>query len=198
MKKALIVSLLLLPALLMAQDASKIVNNLLKALEEKSIQADFTITILTDNQPMTYTGKGEIGGEKFYLSALGMQIAYDGKTLYTYQEDINELTLTHPTLQELAEVNPLFYIKALCASSAQQKATSGSGQDAYTIDFIPTNNKAGILKYTLSLDANYLPTKIVIKENTAKNTTIRFKNTKLITKAKCTVEAPKAIINDFR
>ena len=86
----------------------------LSGLETKTLQTDFTLTIAENaTQPLNITGSITVHGEQFLLSALDYDAAYDGSTLYLWQPDTQELTLSTPTAEELLEVNPFLCAKAL-------------------------------------------------------------------------------------
>ena len=86
----------------------------LTGLETKTLRTDFTLTISENvSQPLNITGSITVHGEQFLLSALDYDAAYDGSTLYLWQPEAEELTLSTPTAEELLEVNPFLYAKML-------------------------------------------------------------------------------------
>ena len=86
----------------------------LTGLETKTLRTDFTVTIAENaTQPLNLTGTITVHGTQFLLSALDYEAAYDGKTLFLWQPEIEELTLSTPTEQELLETNPFLFAKAL-------------------------------------------------------------------------------------
>ena len=89
----------------------------LTGLETKTLRTDFTLTISENvSQPLNITGTITVHGEQFLLSALDYDAAYDGKTFYLWQPDTEELTLSTPTQEELLEINPFLFAKALDAA----------------------------------------------------------------------------------
>lgn len=89
----------------------------LTGLETKTLQTDFTLAISENvSQPLNITGTITVHGEQFLLSALDYDAAYDGKTFYLWQPDTEELTLSTPTQEELLEINPFLFAKALDAA----------------------------------------------------------------------------------
>ena len=70
-----------------------ILQSLFSTLEQKTLQSDFSITITQEQtQPMTYAGTLAMRDQKFALEFFGIEAAYDGQTLYMYNEDAEELT----------------------------------------------------------------------------------------------------------
>ena len=63
-----------------------------------SIRADFELTIENrrEEQVSASTGMIVIKGEKYYLESLGSKVFFNGKTLWSYMEDINEVTISEP------------------------------------------------------------------------------------------------------
>ena len=65
-----------------------ILQSLFSTLEQKTLQSDFTISIVQEqSQPITYTGTLIMRDKKFALELFGMEAAYDGQTLYMYSKD---------------------------------------------------------------------------------------------------------------
>ena len=92
-------------------------SSFLTGLETKTLKTDFTLTISENvSQPLNITGTITVHGEQFLLSALDYDAAYDGKTFYLWQPDTEELTLSTPTKEELLEINPFLFAKALDAA----------------------------------------------------------------------------------
>jgi hypothetical protein len=92
-------------------------SSFLTGLETKTLKTDFTLAISENvSQPLNITGTITVHGEQFLLSALDYDAAYDGKTFYLWQPDTEELTLSTPTKEELLEINPFLFAKALDAA----------------------------------------------------------------------------------
>lgn len=179
-----------------------VLQSVFTTLDQKTLQSNFTITqtqvASTNTQaPTTYTGSLKMRGSKFLISMLDMDAAYDGKTLYVYSEDTEELTLTNPTKQELLETNPILYAKALLPVCKYTEKVVG---DKTQITLVPNNQSSGIKKFVLRIvTATKVPTSIEIHESKGLITTLQFKN------AKYTTETPTfklvkqgAYINDLR
>ena len=99
------------------------------------MSTDFTITVQQQaSQPISYTGKLTMHGEQFTLEAFGTQAAFDGTTLYMYNMDADELTLSTPTRDELYQANPLLYAQAMAEAC---EVTEKTAQNTTTITFEP-------------------------------------------------------------
>ncbi len=63
-----------------------------------SIQADFELIIDNhrEDKVSKTDGKIIIKGDKYYMESLGSKIYFDGTTLWTYQEEINEVIISLP------------------------------------------------------------------------------------------------------
>lgn len=129
----------------------------LTGLETKTLRTDFTLTISENvSQPLNITGSITVHGEQFVLSALDYDAAYDGSTLYLWQPDTEEFTLSTPTAEELLEINPFLYAKAL--NDAGKK-----------VDFVLNDNQLpvratmtdGKMSYSLTFrNAQYITTPV--------------------------------------
>ncbi len=89
-------------AKLLADAASKIEN-------APSVNATFTISA----NGRTDTGTLVMMGQKFVWETSGMSVWFDGSTQWTWSADTREVTVTTPTPQELAQINPLAILSSL-------------------------------------------------------------------------------------
>jgi len=176
-------------------------SSFLTGLETKTLQSDFTLTISADaTQPINYIGNVTMCGEQFRLNFLDMEAAYDGKTLYLYQADTDELTLSHPTEQELMETNPFLYARALSKVCNITERTANNGQTIITLT--PKDQTIGIQRFVLTLDKNEIPIRAEIHEG-KKVTTLSLKNAIYVQQpfGKYQLQAtdyPTAFVNDLR
>lgn len=145
----------------------------LTGLETKTLQTDFTLTIAENaTQPLNITGTITVHGTQFLLSAMDYEAAYDGSTLYLWQPETAELTLSTPTAEELLEVNPFLYAKAL--------------------------NDAGV-KVNFTINDKQLPVRAEMQDG-KQTYTLTFRNAKYITTPVTYSITPPdgAFINDLR
>ena len=177
-----------------------VLSSFLANLETKTLQSDFTVTVAEEvNAPMNYPGTITMSGNCFRLSMFGTEAAYDGKTMYMYSGDTDELTLTNPTDQELVETNPLLYAKALVPMcNVTERATSDGQQTIVTLT--PKDQSIGINRFVLRVRNNDLiPLSVEIKEGN-KTSTLKMKEPKFITEKQEYKIVPDkdTYINDMR
>jgi len=175
-----------------------ILQSLFSTLEQKTLQSDFSITITQEQtQPMTYAGTLAMRDQKFALEFFGIEAAYDGQTLYMYNEDAEELTLSTPTQEELIQTNPFLYVRALLPLCEYAEKAVG---DKTQITLTPRDQSLGIHKFVLRLvTATLLPLSAEIHEADSKLTTLKLNHPEY--KNECpsfTIEKPEAFINDLR
>ena len=175
-----------------------VLQSLFATLEQKTLQSDFTISIAEANgQPMTYTGSLNMHGKQFALEMLGMEAAYDGQTLYTYSEDMDELTLSIPSEEELTQTNPFLYAKALLPICQYDEKELG---EQTQITLTPHGSAAGISKFILRVStASLLPVSAEIHEVEGNITTLRLSNAQYTSNIPAfIIEKDGAFINDLR
>lgn len=156
-----------------------ILSSFLTNLETKTLQSDFTVTVSEEvNAPMNYPGTIVMSGRCFRLEMFSIEAAYDGKTLYMYSPETDELTLSNPTEEELLESNPLLYAKALVPVCNVTERTSG---EQTIITLTPQDQSIGINRFVLKIrTADLMPLKVEIKEG-KKSTILKFKEPQFIT-----------------
>ena len=194
--RQILTSLLFLPMVCMAED--DLLTRFLDNLEKHTLQSDFTVTITEKaTQPTTITGTIVMRGEQFKAQLMGMEIAYDGITLYSYSEDNDELTLSSPTPDELADVNPLLFTKAL-GESCQTETKEQAGN--YIVTLLPNQPGSGVRDFSLQIRKHDLmPLYAAMRETSMKTTTLLFRNPQFSDmNADFTISKPDAYINDLR
>lgn len=155
-----------------------VLSSFLTNLEQKTLKSDFTITITEEvNAPMNFPGWIIMQGDKFRLEMMDIEAAYDGKTMYMYSSNTDELTLSNPTEQELLEANPFLYAKALVdVCNIVEKA---SGENTL-ITLTPKDQSIGINRFVLKVrNADLMPLSVELKES-KKNTTLKFNEPKFV------------------
>ena len=175
-----------------------ILSSFMTNLETKTLQSDFTITVAEEiNAPMNYPGVIIMQGDKFRLEMMDIEAAYDGKTMYMYSGQTDELTLSNPTEQELLQANPFLYAKALVDVCNIVEKASG---DNTLITLTPKDQSIGINRFVLKLrTADLMPLSIELKEG-KKMTTLKLKEPKFVSAPQKWEITPdkNTYINDMR
>ena len=178
-----------------------VLSSFLANLEQKTLQSDFTVTVSEEvNAPMNYPGTVIMHGDKFRLEMFGLEAAYDGKTMYMYSGETDELTISNPTQEELLEANPFLYAKTLVGvCNTTERASSDNKETIITLT--PKDQSIGINRFTLRVrNADLIPLQVDIKEG-RKNTTLKMTNPAFVNKKPAyTITPPDAdtYINDLR
>lgn len=157
-----------------------ILSSFLTNLETKTLQSDFTITVAEEvNAPMNYPGELSMHGSCFKVEMFNIEAAYDGKTMYMYSPETDELTLTNPTEQELLESNPLLYAKALVPVCNIVERTSQDGSQTI-VTLTPKDQSIGINRFVLKIrNSDLMPLSVEIKEG-KKTSTLKMKEPKFV------------------
>ena len=137
-------------------------------------------------------------GKQFALSMFNMEAAYDGNTLYMYSEDIEEITLTTPTEEELTQTNPFLYAQALLPVCQYAEKVIG---DKTQITLTPTSNsQSPIAKFILRVTtATLLPVSAEVHETEGNITTLRLTNPHYTDTAPAfVIEKEGVYVNDLR
>ena len=175
-----------------------ILSSFMTNLETKTLQSAFTITVAEEiNAPMNYPGEIIMQGNKFRLEMMDIEAAYDGKTMYMYSGQTDELTLSNPTEQELLQANPFLYAKALVDVCNIVEKASG---DNTLITLTPKDQSIGINRFVLKLrTADLMPLSIELKEG-KKMTTLKLKEPKFVSALQKWEITPdkNTFINDMR
>ncbi|MCM1522032.1 MAG: hypothetical protein NC039_05200 [Muribaculaceae bacterium] len=120
-----------------------------------SVQVAYTVK--ADGQ--TSQGMLTISGDRFTVTSPGMISWYDGKTQWTYSEQMGEVNVVTPTPDELRQINPLTIISALPSDFRLQSAKAPKGQTA--VDLTAKTTRSDIRKALITFsDATGLPTSI--------------------------------------
>lgn len=178
-----------------------VLESLFAALAEKTLTTDFSVTVGAEQaQPMTYNGSLAMQGECFRVEVLGTEAAYDGKTLYTYQQDADELSLSYPDPIELQQATPFLFARAMQnACSVTEQDTKDAATCLITMTPKAKQAQSEISKILIRVDkSTLLPSTIEVHEN-RKTTILRAKNPQWTTAPQSwTLDKPGVYINDLR
>lgn len=146
MKKLLFI-LLLLPSMLMAQDAEKAKSILDKVTSKTktytTIQADFSFSMENQQENINevYEGIIFIKGDKYKATLMDVDTYYDGKTLYTHMIDAAEVNIDEPDPEDEESLNPatIFTIYQTGYKFAYKGDATENGVALDVIDLYPEN-----------------------------------------------------------
>ena len=177
-----------------------VLSSFLANLETKTLQSEFTVSVAEDAvSPLNYPGEITMRGDRFLLDMFGIEAAYDGKTLYMYHGDVDELTLSNPTEQELIEANPFLYAKALVEVCNIVERPSSDGKQTF-ITLTPKDQSIGINRFVLKVrNSDLVPLSVEIKEG-KKTSTLRMTAPKFTDRQPQYIIVPNkdTYINDLR
>src|SRR4030042_3158369 len=73
-----------------------------KTRSYRTIQVSYKLTVDDRKEKTSSSGEGQIKikGEKYRLETSEAVVYFDGKTMWTYSEDINEVTITEPDMAD--------------------------------------------------------------------------------------------------
>ena len=179
-----------------------VLTSFLANLETKTLQSDFTITVAEEiTAPMNYPGSVTMSGRQFKLEMYNINAAYDGKTMYMYSPETDELTLTNPTEQELLETNPFLYARALVdVCNVTERTITDNRSPLTVITLTPKDQSIGINRFTLKVrNDDLMPLSIELKEG-KKTTTLKLKDPKFINTQQAFMLVPNkdTYVNDMR
>lgn len=145
-----------------------------KIASTPSVEVKYTVTAHNKSSDGTLT----LQGEKFHLSSPDMAVWYDGNTQWTYSSATNEVNITEPTPEELAQINPLIIINSFkkLYNTKSLKAPAGY----HSIELTPKNPKGiQIKKVVLTVNSSsYYPHSIVLTMDNGTKLTIKIKTIK--------------------
>ena len=177
-----------------------VLSSFLATVEQKTLQSDFTITVSEEvNAPMNFPGKITMQGDKFLLTMFDIEAAYDGKTMYMYSAQTDELTLSNPTEQELIQANPFLFAKTLVGVCNIVEKTSSDGKNTI-VTLTPKDQSAGINRFVLKVrNEDLMPLSVELKES-KKSTVLKLNNPRYVTLQPQFVIQPDkdTYINDMR
>ncbi|MDR1652110.1 MAG: outer membrane lipoprotein carrier protein LolA [Prevotellaceae bacterium] len=153
-KILLILSILLISNVLSAQNATKIIDSFIANVKSSAIKTDFTLVVKEKNAKEGHTVKGNftMKSNKFIMNMNEMTVYFNGKTQWAYTPQTEEVTITEPTTEELAETNPMAILYAYRESSDIKFAANNSNSANYVIELSPKNKKSDLQKITVVID----------------------------------------------
>jgi len=188
MKKLLLTSFFIIAGVFVFaqqdQKAKSILENVTKTTQSfQSIRAVFDYIMDNKEEGIHEENKGEIimKGEKYQLKLpqLGLEVYCDGKNVWSYMKDANEVSITSMEDESSEMMNPskLFTIYEEGFNYRFVKETTADGKTVYVIDLFPQTKEIEYSKITVQIDKQQMLIKSA--EMTGKegnNYTVRVNN----------------------
>ena len=145
------------------QRANTVLEQVTRSMKSyKTIQANF-IYIQENKSKNVYDeniGKVTLSGEKYKLElpSLGLEIFCNGKTIWSYVEDANEVSIMSSDDEEAGLMNPvrLFNIHQQGFKSRFVEEKNIGGVFVYIIDLFPEDESAEYKKLQIQVDKNQM------------------------------------------
>lgn len=160
MKRIYLILLFLLPCCMFAQKDNKarqVLDHTAMALQQAGgIRASFE---------GSSQGTLLMKGNKFFLDCAGIISWFDGKTQWSYMADNEEVTISHPTSEELQGINPYYLIQSYKEGYQYQykgKLTR-NGITGHEVILIPEKGQS-LKSITLFVSEKYLPIYIKVEQ----------------------------------
>lgn len=135
-----------------------------------SLTVNFTLSEGTDIS----AGTLRLSGDKF-VAALdgGITTWYDGTTQWVYNPKVDEMTVSNPTPDELATINPFVIVSSLQKSYAPKHLKAPANR--YVIELTPVSKSADIKKAVITVDSKYTPIQAAITLSNGHTVSIKVK-----------------------
>lgn len=151
MKKILLLIAMLVPlfALSAATTASSVVDKTVETIRKApSISANIAVETEGNNA----TGTIVLSGDRFMIDSQAGSRWFDGKTLWAYSPQTNEVTVTEPDDSELAEINPFQFLKSARNDYTPRLLKSAAG--TFTVELKPKKSNADITCAVVTVDSS--------------------------------------------
>lgn len=120
-----------------------------------------TVKFTMSEGPKKSTGTLRLSGDKFVATLDGgITTWYDGTTQWVYNPKVDEMTVSTPTPDELATINPFIIVSGLQKSYAPKHLKAPTNK--YIIELTPLSKSADIKKAIITVDNRYIPVQAAI------------------------------------
>lgn len=130
------------------------VSTKMKSYETIISQFDFILENPSENIKEKHSGKIYLKGDKYKLELMNVETYYDGKTQYSYLQDVNEVNISEPDPSEEDFLNPtkLFTIYEDNFLRKFISEKSENSKQVLLIELIPENLDQEYSKVHLKID----------------------------------------------
>lgn len=139
-------------------------------LQKSAITTDFYIIYenAQTNESEKKIGKLKLKSNRFFLSMESLDLFFDGKTQWTFMKDLNEVSISEPTKEEMLQLNPMLMINEFGKThNVQFDADSEKDKQNFLFNLFPKEKTFDHFKVA-----------IVVQKDTkqVKKISIRYKN----------------------
>ena len=113
-------------------------------LQKSAITTDFYIIYenAQTNESEKKAGKLKLKGNKFTLSTEELELFFDGKTQWTLMKELNEVSISEPTKEEMLQLNPILIVNEFGKTHhVQFDADSEKDKVNFLLNLFPKENK---------------------------------------------------------
>ena len=121
------------------------------------MSASFSTNVKDDANKINQSFEGQIflKGEKFYLSTPDQEVYFDGKTQWTYDKNIGEVSILNPQPQDIQTLNPVSVFelyKTDCNYKFKGEKTDNQKRKVQEVSLFPTNSKVDIKQVDIQIN----------------------------------------------
>lgn len=170
MKKIYLAAILCLQSigLFAAVDAAAIAlldktSNIYKQSTGTELTLKISIDDAQSGQSQTVNGTLKTRDKRFVLSTSFATMNFDGKILYIYQPDVNEITISQPAESEVSDIDPTQIISTYNQGYQipAPEYSQENGKNIATINLYPEDRSEDYFKLSIKIDTqNYTPIQI--------------------------------------
>lgn len=161
-------------------DSQDIINKLVSSLSTTTIKTDFELIISDKNKLNSQSNQGSftMKAQKFVLDMSEAKVWFDGKTQWTFTPQTNEVSITEPSEDEIASINPLAVLNGYRAKSNLSFSKIKSAEN-YIIDMTAKSAKDDFSKIEVQVSKNSKQLKsIKMLDKNGATTLLKLKNYK--------------------
>lgn len=134
-------------------DAEHVISDFIGKLKSATIVTNFNLKVSEKNSVNSHLNSGSfiLRANKFVLEMDAMKVWFDGKTQWAFLTKSNEVTISEPTDNELAQTNPLAILSAYKIKSLIRFSKTVSDKN-YIIDLTPKDKKSDFVKIEVQIN----------------------------------------------
>ena len=121
------------------------------------MSVSFTVNVNDEANKIKQSFEGQISlkGNKFYLSTPDQEVYYDGKTQWSYDKNIGEVSILEPKPQDIQTLNPVSVFdlyKTNCNYKYKGEKIDNQKRKVQEISLLPTNVKEDIKQVDIQIN----------------------------------------------